>query len=280
MQPRKPSGKPNAGAKARQAAEALSREEVDKHQAALLKDVEEISTPGIPGPLVVYGPNAFPVVVDVRDGESTVMVAAATLGKGRLVALPHNGYLGKLLSEHVGTGKLVQNALLWAAGLDPGKATEIRVAVLGNGELVKLLQTSNVPVKALTPRNWTGQLTGANVVVADIYDASREELAALERFVREGGGLVAANLIWGWEQGHPARTRWSITAATGSIRRRGLSGRTVMRRPVMAQRSKSRHHSPTSYTSAGRWMHSMKRRRRSGRWNRPTGRPWSRRSGI
>lgn len=200
---RKPSGKAGAGAKARQAAEALSREEVDRHRAALLKDVGEISTPGIPGPLVVYGPHAFPVVIDQRDGESTVMVAAATLGKGRLVALPHNGYLGKLPSEHAGTGKLMQNALLWAAGLDASRAAELRVAVLGHGDLVQWLQSGKVPVKALPGRNWTGPLNGANVVVADIFDASREELAAVEKFVRQGGGFVAANLIWGWEQGHP-----------------------------------------------------------------------------
>lgn len=202
-QSRRSTGKVGASEKARKAAEVLSREDVDRHRAALLKDVGEISTPGVPGPLVVYGPNAFPVVIDQRDGETTVMVAAATLGKGRLVALSHDGYLGKLLSEHMGTGKLMQNVLLWAAGLDPSRAAELRVAVLGRVDLVEWLQSGKVSVKALSGPNWVAQLTGVNVVVADIYDASQEELSALEGYVRKGGGFVAGNLIWGWEQGHP-----------------------------------------------------------------------------
>ena len=197
--PRKSKTAPQAGF----AVAALPRAEVEQHRQFLLKDVGEISTPGIPGPLVVYGPQAFPVIVDQRDGQSTVLAAGALWDKGRLIALPHNGYLGSLISEHEGTGRLLQNCLVWAASLDQKEASSLRVAVRGHQAVLKRLQAAGVPVKELPARGWTGQLAGANVVVADIFDTTTEERQQLEKFIRQGGGLVAANLIWGWLQGHP-----------------------------------------------------------------------------
>lgn len=201
-QSKKPAAKPKVTTKTRKPGEPMPREEVDRHREFLLKGVDEISTAGIPGPLVVYGPNAFPVVIDQRDGQTIVMFAAATHGRGRMVALPHDGYLGALLTEHAGTARLIQNSLLWAAGLDEGQGAGLRVAVRGYDSFQKQLASANVPVKKLPDQGWANQLAGANVVVADIYHATPNELQSLDRFVRSGGGLVTPNLIWGWQQNH------------------------------------------------------------------------------
>lgn len=53
----------------------------------LLDGVAEIGAPGVPGPLCVYGPSAFPVIVGAADGVRAPVVAAAHWSAGRVVAL-------------------------------------------------------------------------------------------------------------------------------------------------------------------------------------------------
>jgi hypothetical protein len=169
-------------------------------RAAMLDGVASVDLPGAPGAICVFGDDAFAVLTgDPKRPEA--VVAAARSAKGRVVAFAHNGYLApKRLGAKDGAGRLLVNALRWAAGRDRGA----KVAVLGGDEA------------------WTGALASAGfevvprpefprtrpdvLVVADPDRAFEAQAAEIEEYVRGGGGLVAGVCPWGWEQVHGGRT--------------------------------------------------------------------------
>ena len=60
--------------------------------AFLLEGVSRIAAPGVPGPLSVFGDEAFPVIAVSSEGKNReAVVAAARLGRGRIVCLGHPG---------------------------------------------------------------------------------------------------------------------------------------------------------------------------------------------
>lgn len=145
---------------------------------ALLRGVDEIAAPGSPGAIAVFGGDAFPVVMGkVGDGRAPT-IAAARLGKGRVVVLSHNGYSagyagGSAAGDPPGDGgrrrgrkggsanaetmrdtaRFLRNAVAWASGgrpsaegaterrADDGAATArpLRVGVRSAKELVDVL---------------------------------------------------------------------------------------------------------------------------------------------
>ena len=82
---------------------SVGAEEIEDYLDTLLDGVTEIAAPGVPGPLCVYGSEAFPVIVGrVSDYGSWAfpvssivrapVVAAGRWQAGRIVALGHDGY--------------------------------------------------------------------------------------------------------------------------------------------------------------------------------------------
>jgi len=175
----------------------------DADQAALRRDVSEIAAPGLPGPVAVFGPRAFAVVVGgAGKGLSAPVVAAGRLGAGRVVALGHPGYLEKEALDTADTGVLVLNAVHWLAR--PGRA--FRVGVRDRPELAAFLRAHQVTVDSLDGAGWTARLKGDGVVSCPLADLAPAETAALDRYTRGGGGLLAAELGWGWLQLNPGKT--------------------------------------------------------------------------
>ena len=70
---------------------------------------------GLPGALCVAGP-AEAIVVGKSGGAVQPVVAATTLGKGRVVAFGHEGYFWKASIETADTRRFLLNAIRWAAG--------------------------------------------------------------------------------------------------------------------------------------------------------------------
>ena len=171
---------------------------------ALLDGVAGIAAPGLPGAMCVYGPDAFPAVVGPTGGGHAPVVAAGRWQVGRVVALGHDGYFDRATLETADTGRLVTNALRWAAGVGAQAGPRIGVvSSVGRGELRAWLhQTGHDAVEiALTPES----LAGVDVVAATLWNESAPELEALSAFVRSGGGLVTAATGWGWADLHPAQ---------------------------------------------------------------------------
>ena len=192
---------------------SIGAEEIEDDLDALLDGVTEIGAPGVPGPLCVYGSEAFPVIVgpirgdSSRDfprsvhGDSVALAAVVAAGRwqaGRIVALGHDGYFTRESLESLDTGRLIVNALYWAAG---GGPSDPRIGVVGAAELHTWLKEGGHDVVEASPT--PGSLETVDVVAVVMWSQSMPEIEALSAFVRDGGGLVTAVTGWGWAQLHP-----------------------------------------------------------------------------
>lgn len=204
-QPDSPSAKTAVEPAKPPAVELLNIETIQQYRRELLDGVTEITTTGIPGPLCVFGPTAFPVVVDTADKRLTVLVAAADWNRGRVVAFPHPGYLSDSIADE-GTVRLLMNCIHWAARKAEQRQQPIRVAVRGYPGILEKLNALHVSCQRLPKENWTAELSHFDVVLLPLENTSAVERQALEKFVTDGGGLISAALIWGWQQGHPGKT--------------------------------------------------------------------------
>lgn len=148
-------------------------------RAALLAGIDALEQVGVPGPVVVFGPDAFAVLTDAH-GEA--LVAAARHGAGRVVAIGHSGYLAAA-PDDASRARLLRNALHWAAGAPAGTA----------------------PPRATDVRAEDG-FAGSQVVTWAGGDLPPATVEALRAFVAAGGGLVVGECPWGWQQLHPALT--------------------------------------------------------------------------
>ncbi len=126
------------------------------------------------------------------------VVVAGRWQAGRIVALGHDGYFTRATLESQDTGRLIVNALHWAADGEPSGP---RIGVVGDAELHTWLKDGghDVVEASLTPSS----LGTVDVVAVVMWDQSIFEIEALSAFVRDGGGLVTAVTGWGWAQLHP-----------------------------------------------------------------------------
>jgi hypothetical protein len=167
----------------------------DRHVRQLTEGVQAIGVPGVPGPLSLLGGDAFPVIVGESSGRPVPIVAATTWGRGRVVALPHGGYLGAVL-ETADTGRLMTNAVRWAARGRP------RVGVRENPFLLGFLRRAGLRAAPFEAMQQAGAF---DVVVTPTVRLDAEQVEDLRRYVRGGGGLITANLGWGWRQLNPGK---------------------------------------------------------------------------
>ena len=171
-------------------------------QATLRQGVTEIAAPGLPGPIAVFGPQAFPVIVGSVDGGlAAPVVAASYLGQGKVAAFGHPGYLEKEALDTADTGRLVLNAVHWLAR----PRQTLRVGVRQRPELAAYLQAQGIAVETLDDSHWTERLKNEAVVSCPLADLAPAETAALSGYIRGGGGLLSAELGWGWLQLNPGK---------------------------------------------------------------------------
>src|SRR5947209_15799116 len=82
-------------------------------RASLLDGVKQIAVAGSPGTVVAFGRSAFVLIAD--DGKAAApVVAAAPMGRGRLVAFGHEGYFHADALDTADTAKLLVNCAVWA----------------------------------------------------------------------------------------------------------------------------------------------------------------------
>ncbi|WP_417849631.1 M60 family metallopeptidase [Thalassoglobus sp.] len=170
-----------------------------KDRSLLVEGVTEIAVPGVVGSLSVYGPDAFVIATgETKSGQPAALAAAATLGKGRLVALGHNGYFSRKNAQVGQTGKFVSNLMLWCAGLNDSQSRQLQVGVLGNRDLVNSLKESGLKTKELTG-NWSSNLRGLNLIICDPRSLTKQEATKLIEFTKAGNGLLLGAAGWVWE---------------------------------------------------------------------------------
>ncbi|UCD75083.1 MAG: M60 family metallopeptidase [Phycisphaerales bacterium] len=176
---------------------------VEEDLARLLDGVHEIAKPGVPGPVAVFGENAFAVVAGRGDNAvDYAVVAAAHSGQGRVVAFGHGGYFSQGALQVAATGQLVINAARWAAG----NAAKPTIGVWANEPVRRLLESRQIDAVSIDENNWQQMLDDLDAM---FFPPERlrnyGEIAQIHRFVRRGGGLLVAELGWGWKQLNPGK---------------------------------------------------------------------------
>lgn len=166
------------------------------HITELVQNVSEISAPGVPGAIAVFGENAFPVVLSKGDNNTLMpVIAATTYGKGRVVAFGHTGYFDTDTLKQLDTQRLMLNVIKWCA---QGKSTH-RLGFLGNEQLRNHFTSLSFDAKTAQLEN---NLENFDIIFIDHRDLSKQQQNKLLSFVKNGSALVVSSTGWGWEQIH------------------------------------------------------------------------------
>lgn len=168
----------------------------------LLEGVKKIASPGVPGPLCVFSEGAFAVVAGGTAGNLyEPVVAAGRMGNGRVVAFGHTGYLDANSLKTADTDQLMLNSVKWAANNDSP-----RVALYRRADLVGFFQQQGIEAKFLDGDGWLEKLNSFDILCVQTSSLSLDtEVPAIQEFIRQGGGLIAGDLGWGWSQLNPGK---------------------------------------------------------------------------
>jgi len=168
--------------------------------------------------LVVYGPRSFPIAMS-KSGETTVGIGCVAVpppngGPGCALVLGHENQLKSELShssaeeyghgwaprdrdsERGDVGTLLLNAFKWLSRKQEpqvGYSTHLR-------DLGSFLMTNGVKRTAVeVDADFEAQLRRVDVYVAEASGVmAHVQVAAVQRFVADGGGLVVAGHGWSW----------------------------------------------------------------------------------
>lgn len=171
----------------------------------ILLGVSALVNPVQPGHMVAYGPTAY--VISNYPGENLgdPMVAAATLGQGRVIALPDHQWLN--MDSYGGDPSMAtfyQNGIAWLA--DSSDLT-ISVVTYDNPAIANWLTSRGYTnVVNATSGTLSSTLGGADVFVAGWLGSniSASILQTITDYVSGGGGLFLADYgigyDWWWGQ--------------------------------------------------------------------------------
>ncbi len=167
---------------------------------AILQGVDGLSAPGVPGSVVVWGEHAEAIVCGGREGRREAVVAAARLGRGRIVAFGHTGYADAATLDDPDTRRVFVNAAKWSLG----EGTPAPIGVIG-GTAAGVLREAGLEAESAELRDLAEGLSRWRAVVLLRDSLDKEQVRLLHRFVEEGGGLIVAQTGWGWRQIHSGR---------------------------------------------------------------------------
>lgn len=175
------------------------------HIDFLIKDVGVIEVKGgVPGPVAIFGPRAFPVILANKGSDKVAVVAGSQYGKGRVVVLGHDGYLGPDGFSNKSTLTLIKNSARWV-----GAATskEPRISVWHINLLGDVLRRQGLSARYVNSPRFLEASRDADVVIfqGSLHSLIRDA-EAIQSFVRRGGGLIIAGLGWGWLYLNPGLT--------------------------------------------------------------------------
>jgi hypothetical protein len=167
-------------------------------RAKILSGISAVPKVGAPGPVAIWGNLAFPVIAAADGGKAELALAAAAgYGKGRALIFGHNSYL-----DSGGTvGDLLVNAVKWVANKEKAKVG------VKDGGLAAFLKG-----KGFTAEKFDGPLSKKTlgdfdaVIVNAQGITSEEEGAAVQEFIKNGGGFIAGMTGWAFEQTSGGKT--------------------------------------------------------------------------
>ncbi|OXU15832.1 M60 family metallopeptidase [Sedimentisphaera salicampi] len=165
--------------------------------AKLTENVEEVASPGVPGPVCIFRPYTIPLCLSGNYGGQKVAAAAGRTREGRFVCFGHGGYLNPSEIEKADTSVLFENCVKWLAGTE-GRA---KVAVVGNKPLCELFEKSHYDARNLNFSD-TEKIMDSDLLVFDAGKLKKEQFELLDKYLKQGNGIMTAMLGWGWKQIH------------------------------------------------------------------------------
>jgi len=171
----------------------------------LLEGVSELTAPGaIPGPVVAYGPDSFAILPGKYQSGRAPMIAGARFGEGRAVIVGHGGLVTGV-DRSADNAAMVRNEVRWLSGSKRGA----RVGLHGAGQLKDVLTTDGLQVRELKDNEVIPALAELDVLVTSGHSWTRPQdataIAAMQGFVKRGGGLLVSACAWGWQQLNPGK---------------------------------------------------------------------------
>lgn len=172
------------------------RSRADVDTAAMTEGVKTIAAPGTPGTLAVWSSDAAIVAVGKGGGVMVPVVAAGEAGRGRIVAFTHTGHLdaGSLdIGDH---SRLLENAARWAANRQGARRPRVGLINCNLGEFVEKAGCDVVDLGA----PWHTQPLRSRIDLLCVVGnaLNDEQVKAIEKFVHDGGGVLAAQTAWAW----------------------------------------------------------------------------------
>ena len=153
--------------------------------------VNQISSPGIPGNISVFGPNAFGIIQDKRG---QVVVAGAKYYTGRVLLWGHDGFFNKNSIESADTGRLLINSIKWAS-----RKPKPKVGVVDNPYLVSYLDNLGFQTRPIKIDNFAA----VDVLIGGIEKASKNQQVKINHWLKQGGSIIDSATGWGWQQLNP-----------------------------------------------------------------------------
>jgi len=165
----------------------------------LLAGVTSLSDPVGAGPMIAYGTTSF-IVSHYAGDKTSAMIAAATWGSGKVVAMPDHQWIG--LGQHGGhasTATFYRNTMSWLSG---STSKTINVVTYNNqANYDWLIADGYTNVTNATNANLTTALTDADVFIAGWLGSNPDQsvLDATADYTRAGGGLFICDYGPGYQ---------------------------------------------------------------------------------
>jgi len=164
----------------------------EAERAELLEGVERLPKSGLPGPVAIWGRNAFPVIAAAHTGKpEAALCAAAEFGKGRAVIYGHPAYL----NGNGSVGILLLNAVRWTSA--------VKRPLIGckDVRLGAFLEAQGLESEVIDGPLLSKTLNRYDVVIADVQNLTDEaEGQAVQNYIKRGGGFIAAMTGWAFDQ--------------------------------------------------------------------------------
>ena len=172
-------------------------------RTAILQNVSTLADPTQAGDLTVWGPNAFILANYPGSDEREPMIAASTLGAGKVIAMPDHQWLNMTsYGADSSMEAFYNNGIEWLAGTND---RSIKVVTLNTNAGAWLTAQGYTNVVVTSNANLATDLTGASVFVGWLGSGANQSMIdTTSSFAKAGGGLFICDYSpgysWWWNK--------------------------------------------------------------------------------
>ncbi|MES2920383.1 MAG: Ig-like domain-containing protein [Verrucomicrobiota bacterium] len=183
--------------------------DIEAARTAILAGVTEIADPTQPGYMALWGPTAASISNYPGQSENHSMIAAATLGAGRVIAMPDHQWL--VMNNYGGqftTGTFYENAITWAAGT---ASKTVPIVTIDSTVATWLTARGYTQVVTTTAAGLPAALANADVCIPGWLGnaPSAALMTAVSDFASTGNALIICDYspgyTWWW-----GKSKWDI----------------------------------------------------------------------